>query len=141
MRIRAKNTSMDLPGENQTKIKPKVDRTLHQKSRYYLCYRADISMKKATSTLKTIKVEVVLVTCSLSGVDLRHARLDFEFCPYNFRKSRTISFIFYKNKQRSDTIVLAMLILMLQAWKRLKVKTPTVAFTKYAHNEIEFAKS
>ena len=57
-------------------------------------------MKEAMSTLKTEKVEALFVICSLSGVGLGHAHLDFEFCPYNFRKSRTISFILYKNKQR-----------------------------------------
>jgi hypothetical protein len=77
-----------------------MDKILHQKSRYNHYYYADISMKEAMSTLKTEKVEVLFVICSLSGVGLGHAHLDFEFCPYNFRKSRTISFIFYRNKQR-----------------------------------------
>jgi hypothetical protein len=65
-------------------------------------------MKEAMSALKTEKVEALFVICSLSGVGLGHAHLDFEFCPYNFRKSRTIVSSFIRISKESDTIVFAM---------------------------------
>jgi hypothetical protein len=121
-----------------------VDTTSESGGTISLYYQVDIYTNRATSTLKTKKVEVVDVVCTrfLARTSTTLA-LIFSSNHRIFEKSTTITFIFYRNNERIGYYCMHYADSNVAGVEKIESQKLTLAFMKAmnAHNEVEFPRS